>query len=355
MIDTLPIEVQTAKQSRISELDVNNLPFGKAFADHMFIVDYKDDAWQQPRIVPFGNLTMSPATSALHYGQTIFEGMKAHKSDKGEVLLFRPLENHKRINISAARMCMPSVPEKIWMEGLVNLLRLDSEWVFQNEGCSLYIRPFMFAIDEFIGVRASKSYRFMIFCSPSGPYFKDPVKVLIETKYTRASEGGVGFTKAAANYGISLYPTKLAQDKGYHQIIWTDAKEHKYIDEAGMMNVMFVINNVLVTPDLSTNTILAGITRDSLMTIAKDWGMKVEERRISVQELMNAYQNNILQEAFGCGTAATVAHISTIGYKGKDYVLPPITDNSFSKKVANHLTDIRRGRVEDIHNWTYKV
>ena len=354
MLETATIEIQKTKQSRLSELDADNMPFGKHFSDHMFVVDYRDGEWQLPKIIPYGNMQLSPAMSALHYGQSIFEGMKAHKNSAGDVLLFRPLYNHERFNQSAERMCMPHIPEKLFMDGLVQLLQLDSGWVLAKEECSLYIRPVMFATDEFIGVRESQTYRFVIFTCPVGPYYKNPVKVLIETKYARAFEGGIGFTKAAANYGVSLYPTRLAHEKGYQQLIWTEAKEHKYIEESGVMNVMFVIGDTLITPALN-NTILPGKTRDSILTIAKDWKMKVEERKVSVEEIIAAFQNGSLKEAFGVGTAATVAQIITIGYNGKDYQLPATDDNAFFKRVANHLTDIRKGKAADIHNWIYKV
>lgn len=355
MVETLNIPVQRVKHSRVGEIDPKNLAFGKHYADHMFITEYMNGEWTDLRIVPFGPIPMSPTISALHYGQAIFEGMKAHKSDSGEVLCFRPKQNHKRFNASAIRMCMPSIPENIFMEGLTQLLRVDSNWVFQEEGCSLYIRPFMFAIDEFLGVRASDSYRFIILNSPVGPYYKEPVKMKIETNYARAIEGGVGFTKAAGNYGVSLYPAKIAQSEGYHQIIWTDAKEHKYIEEAGMMNVMFIIGDTLVTPSLETQTILPGKTRDTLIQIARDWDMKVEERKVSVDEVINAIKDGELKEAFGAGTAATVAHICQIGFEGKNYDVPVGDDKSFSKRAGTHLTNIRRGRAEDKHGWIYKV
>ena len=349
------ISIEPTKHSRIAELDAKTLVFGKHFSDHMFLTEYEDGKWHNPRIVPFGNLSMSPSISALHYGQAIFEGMKAHKNDQGEVMIFRPLENHRRLNASAQRMCMPSIPEDIFMEGLTQLLRMDSAWVLADEGCSLYIRPFMFAIDEFLGVRTSNTYRFMIITSPAGPYYKDPVKLKVETQFARAFEGGVGYTKAAGNYGVSLYPTKLANEQGYHQIIWTDAREHKYIEEAGMMNVMFVVGDTLLTPSLTTHTILPGKTRDSILTIARDWNMKVEERRITVQEIIDAHKNGTLKEAFGVGTAATVAHISVIGHEGTDYQIPIGDEHSFSKRAAIHLTKIRKGQTEDIHNWTMKI
>ena len=352
--DTYSIKVQKTTQSRLSELDFNHLSFGKTFADHMFMSDFKDNIWTNSQIIPYASLTMSPANSALHYGQSIFEGMKAYKNDKGEVSLFRPLENQKRINISAERMCMPSIPEDLFMEGLKQLIKLDKGWVPSNDGSSLYIRPFLFATDEFIGVRPSDTYKFMIITSPGGAYYSEPVKVLIETNFIRAVEGGVGFTKSSGNYGRSLFPTKLAQQRGYQQIMWTDARNHRYLEESGTMNLMFVIDGVLITPALG-DTILAGITRDSVLTLARDWKMKVQERKISIDEVLDAHKRGMLDEAFGTGTAATIADISAIGFEGKDYVLPDVKERIFSNRVAQELNNIRKGKVEDKHNWMYKI
>ena len=352
--NTVPVKVEKTSKSRINELDFDHLHFGKMFADHMFFVDYKDNQWADAQIIPYGPVPMSPSTSALHYGQSIFEGMKAYKNDKGEVSLFRPLDNHKRINMSAERMCMPGIPEEYFMEGLKKLIGMDRDWVPSNEGSSLYIRPFIVATDEFIGVRPSDTYRFYIITSPGGAYYSKPVKVLVETNFIRAVEGGVGFVKASGNYGRSLYPTKLAQQRGYDQIIWTDARNHRYLEESGTMNLMFVIDDVLITAPLG-DTILAGITRDSVLTIARDWKMKVQERKISVDEVLDAHARGTLNEAFGTGTAATIAHISQIGFEGKEYVLPEVHEQLFSKRVAQELENIRKGRAADIHNWMYKI
>ena len=351
---TIEVKVQKASNSRIKELDFENLSFGKVFSDHMFTADYKNNQWGDAQIIPYGPIPMSPSTSALHYGQAIFEGMKAYKNLKGEVSLFRPLANHKRINISAERMCMPPIPEEIFLEGLRKLIELDNNWVPMNEGSSLYIRPFIIGTDEFIGVKPSDTYRFYIITSPSGLYYNRPVKVLVETNFIRAVEGGVGFVKASGNYGRSLYPTKLAQKKGYDQIIWTDAQNHRYLEESGTMNLMFVIDDVLITTPLG-DTILAGITRDSVLTLARDWKMKVQERKISIDEVINASKNGSLHEAFGTGTAATIAHIAQIGFENINYDLPEIQPHSFANRVAKELENIRRGRVEDIHKWMYKI
>lgn len=356
MTEATTINIKKASSSRISELDPANIPFGYIFSDHMFVVDYADGKWQNPEILPYGPLELSPATSALHYGQAIFEGLKAYKTKNGAIELFRPFENFKRMNKSAERLCMPEIPENLFFEGMTQLLKLDQAWILPNEGCSLYVRPFMFSTDHYLGVRAALNYKFIIITSPAGAYFSgEPLKVVVETKYVRAAEGGMGFAKAAGNYGVSIYPTVLAQKKGYHQIIWTDSKEHEYIEELGMMNFMCVINDTLLTPSLETNSILHGVTRDSVLTIARDWGMKVEERKLGIKEVIKAIDNGTLQEVFGVGTAATVAHIHSIGYEEKDYVLPDLNDSAFSKRVAQELYNIRNGFSPDLHNWIYKL
>ncbi len=275
-----------------------------------------------------GHIPVSPATPAIHYGQSIFEGLKAYPGPNGEVLIFRPLANLKRMNISADRMCMPALPEEIFMEGIRTLLELDKDWIPKEKGSSFYIRPFMFSADEYIGIRPSQNFTFMIINCPVGPYYSTPVKVKIETQYSRAIEGGTGHAKAGGNYGGAIYPSKLAQEQGYHQLIWTDGKTHQYIEESGTMNVMFVMNGRLVTPQLK-DTILHGITRDSVLTLARQWGMPVEERQLSVQELVAGLTRGTVQEAFGVGTAATIAPIELIGHEGQDYYLPPAEKREF--------------------------
>lgn len=354
MTSTVEIKINKIAKSRVSEYDINNVPFGKCFSDHMFVAEYADGAWQKAFIEPYQNVPLSYATSALHYGQAIFEGMKAYKNDAGEVSLFRPLENFNRLNKSAIRMAMPEVPEEIFMGGLLELLKLDAAWVPQSETGSLYIRPFIIATDEAIGVKASETYKFIIITCPAGKYYSEPIKVLVETNYFRAVHGGVGFVKAAGNYGRSLYPTKLAQQKGYQQVIWTDSKTHQYVEESGTMNLMFVIGDTLLTPELS-DTILSGITRNSVLSLAKLWGMKIEERKISIREVLTAHGNGTLKEAFGCGTAATIAQIVSIGYEGKDYDLPAVDTRKFSNKVDETLRNIRKGKIKDEMNWMMKV
>jgi branched-chain amino acid aminotransferase, group II len=354
MVDTLKIQIEKIAKSRLSEVDFQNLPFGKVYADHMFMADFKNGEWKNFRILPYGYIPVSPATPAIHYGQSIFEGMKAFKTEQGDVSIFRPLANWSRLNISAERMCMPTLPEEIFMDALQTLLELDKKWVPSLDGSSLYIRPFMFSADEYIGIRPSQDFTFMIINCPVGPYYSTPVKVKIETEYSRAIEGGTGYAKAGGNYGGALYPAKLAQDQGYHQLIWTDGKTHQFIEESGTMNVMFVIDDTLVTPALG-DTILRGITRDSVLTLARHWGMKVEERKVSVTELVEGLKTGRVKEAFGAGTAATIAHIELIAHEGTDYYLPPIEKREFANKVFKELEGIKRGTRPDPFGWIHKI
>lgn len=352
--NTLNIAIEKVTRSRISETDFSHLEFGAVYADHMFVVDYKKGQWGNAKIVPFQNLTMSPATSVLHYGQTVFEGMKAYKAENGDILIFRPEAHIKRMNASCARLCMPEVSSEMFMEGLTELVKLDKNWIPALEGCSLYLRPFMYASDEFIGVKPSSTYKFIIFTSPVSGYYKGTVKVIIETEYVRAAEGGIGFAKTGGNYAASLLPAKLAVEKGYQQLLWTDAKEHKYFEESGTMNVMFVIDDTLITPPLSSS-ILAGVTRDSILTLAKDWGMKVEERRVSVDEVVEAMKKGKLQDAFGTGTAATITQISVIHHNGTDYELPPINSRKVSNRLNDELMNIKLGKAPDKFGWVYRI
>ncbi|MBW3127851.1 branched-chain amino acid aminotransferase [Hymenobacter profundi] len=351
---TLDIPTQRTTASTLPQVDLSRLEFGQTFSDHMLVVDYRDGSWQQPRIVPYGPIEVSPANSALHYGQAIFEGMKAYKNTEGNITLFRPLDNLRRLNLSAERMCMPAVPEEIFMQGLLQLIRLDGEWVPSAPGTSLYIRPFMFATDGMLGVRPSSTYRFIIITCPVASFFNKPLRVRFEEKYVRSAEGGAGFAKNAGNYGAAMYPTKLAQQDGYNQLLWTDASEHRFIEESGTMNVMFVVDGRLITPAVSSS-ILDGITRKSVLQLARDWGMTVEERKVSSVEILEAQANGTLQEAFGVGTAVTIAPIAVIGYRGQDYELPDLTDDSFARRVSAALTDIRVGTAPDEHGWMVSV
>ena len=352
--DILPVRIHPTAASRLSEVDFSQLEFGKAFSDHMFVVDFRDNEWQDAQVVPYGDMAVSPANSALHYGQAIFEGMKAYHQQDGGVALFRPLDNWARLNTSAERMCMPTLPEEIFMRGLSELIKLDAEWVPTMPGSALYIRPFMFATDGFIGVRPSNSYRFIIFTCPVGLYYNKPLRVRFEQKYVRSAEGGAGFAKNAGNYGAAMYPTKLAQQEGYHQLIWTDSSEHQYVEESGTMNAIFVIDGRVITPALSSS-ILNGITRRSVLELARDMGIPVEERKVSSREVMEALTAGKLEEAFGAGTAATIAPIATIGYEGHDYDLPTPGPQAFSKRVSAALDAIRTGQGADEHGWMVRV
>lgn len=354
MVDTLNIDIRKIAKSRISEIDFANIPFGKVYADHMFVADYDGKQWKDFRIEPYAPLQLSPANTTLHYGQSIFEGMKAYKSKAGEVLIFRPKENFKRLNRSAERMCIPQLPEEVFMNGLSELLKLDKAWVPGNPNTALYIRPFIFGADDYIGIRPSDTYKFMIFTCPVGSYYTEPVKVKIETDYSRAAPGGTGAAKAAGNYAGSLYPAMLAHQQGYHQLLWTDASSHQFIEESGTMNVMFLLDDTLVTSPAG-DTILAGITRDSVLTLAREWGYKVEERKVSVEEVIEAIKNGRLKEAFGTGTAATIVHIQAIGFEGHDYNLPPVESSGFSHRVLKALDEIKTGQVKDKWNWVYKL
>lgn len=354
MNSTIEIQIDKILSSKLGHTDFSNLVFGQTMSDHMFMADFEDGEWRDLKIAPYAPLALNPANATLHYGQSVFEGMKAYKNEEGEILVFRADANHKRLNESAKRMCIPEVPEEIFMEGLRKLLELDRDWIPDLPGCSLYIRPFIFATDDYLGIKPSMKYRFMIFTCPVGYYYSKPVTVKVETYYSRAIEGGTGFAKAAGNYAGSLYPALLAQKQGYDQLLWTDGKAHQYIEESGTMNVMFIINGKLLTAPTTTGTILKGITRDSVLTLAREMGKEVEERFVSVSELNEALENNTLEEAFGTGTAATIAHISLINVNGRDYTLPSVPKDAFSNKILDILEGIKYGRQEDPYGWIIK-
>jgi len=354
MIAALDIQVTKTGKSKIGEIDFNNLPFGKYFTDHMLEVDYANGEWKTVSIRPFQPLSLSPALAAIHYGQAIFEGVKAYKDREGNPFIFRPLDNFKRFNLSAERMMMPVVPEEIFMEGMRRLVSLDKDWIPMKNDYSLYIRPFMFATDEVIGVKPSDTYKFMILLSPTGPYYSAPMRIYVEEHYTRAAPGGIGFAKAAGNYGSSMLATAIAKEKGYDQVLWTDPFEHKYVQEIGTMNVFFVIGNKVITPDLEAGMILEGVTRDSAIEVLKELGYAVEERPVSIDEIINAHKAGELKELFGTGTAATVSMIQELRYK--DYTMKFDTDTwKAVPAVKKLLTDIREGRKEDTRGWMFKI
>ncbi|MEN9290429.1 MAG: hypothetical protein RLZZ357_272 [Bacteroidota bacterium] len=347
--------VHKAAQSKIQSVDWDNLPFGKIFTDHMFVMEYANGAWQQGEILPFGPIDMHPAMSAIHYGQSIFEGMKAYRNQANEVVLFRPELNAQRFAESAARMCMPAVPEDLFIAAVKQLVQMDQAWVTNKPGYALYIRPFMFATDEFVGIKPSDTYKFVIINSPVGAYYAEPVRVKIEEHYTRAAIGGVGRAKAAGNYGASLYPAKLAQQEGYHQLVWTDAKTHSFIEESGTMNIMFVMNNTLITPSEDADTILRGTTKRTVIEVAKQMGIPVEERTVSVEEIITAAKNNTLQEVFGAGTAATIAQIALIGYRDEKIELPALETRQISNRIKDYLDAVKSGEQPDTNHWVLKV
>lgn len=351
----LALPITKVQNSRLAETDFSNLVFGKTISDHMFVADYKNGEWSDLRIEPYGPLSLNPANATLHYGQSIFEGMKAYRNENGKILVFRPEANWKRLNESAERMCMPEIPEEIFMEGLTQLIDLDRDWVPTAKGSSLYVRPYMFATDDYIGVKPSDTYKFIIFTCPVGNYYNKPVSVKVETKFTRATEGGTGAAKTAGNYAASLYPALQAQRAGYDQLLWTDGKTHSKIEESGTMNVMFKINGKLITAPTNTGTILKGITRDSVIKLAKDWNEPLEERFLTVSELETALLDGTLEEAFGTGTAATIAHVQRININGKDYILPAKSVNAFSYRVLAELDGIKYGQLADTHDWIISI
>lgn len=347
------IVITPSKSTKIKTVDFENLTFGRVFTDHMFVCDFKDGKWQNPEIKPYQAMTIEPSARVFHYGQAVFEGMKAYKDEQGKIFLFRPDENHKRINKSAARLAMPEFPESYFFEGLETLLKLDSAWIQPGLGNSLYIRPFVIATEPAISASPAEAYRFMIICSPAKAYYNEPVRVLFAEKYSRSADGGVGFAKAAGNYAAQFFPTSLAQKKGFQQIIWTDASTHEYLEEAGTMNIFFRINNKLVTAP-NNDRILDGITRKSIIQLAKDLGIDCEIRRVSVKEIKTAAKEGYLKEIFGVGTAAVVSVVSAFEHADEVFEIPEI-ENSYAKQFKQKLTRIQHNLSEDKHGWRYEV
>ncbi|MFN0060450.1 MAG: branched-chain amino acid aminotransferase [Planctomycetota bacterium] len=345
------ISVTPTKTSRLGQVRWDQLGFGRIFSDHMLVADFRQGAWQPPAIVPYGPIAFTPSMSSLHYGQSIFEGMKSTREhSSGAPLLFRPRDNWQRMNCSARRLCMPELPEAIFLDGLRALVRVDRDWLPPNVTGSLYIRPVLFATDEFVGVRPSDSYKFVIFTSPVGAYYSEPVALCVLRNFARACEGGTGSTKMAGNYAGCLLGTREAQKKGYKDVMWLDAKDHRAIEECGTMNIFFVIGGEVITPPAS-GTILAGVTRESVITLLRDAGRKVSERRIEIEEVVAAHAAGRLEECFGTGTAATVSHVSRIGVDGVDLQLPPIAERRVAQQALDELTAIRTGRANDRYGW----
>ncbi|HNQ27124.1 MAG TPA: branched-chain amino acid aminotransferase [Aquaticitalea sp.] len=350
---TYEIDVVKSKVSKIATVDFENLVFGRTFTDHMFYCDYVDGKWQQPKIVPYGPMSFEPSARVFHYGQAVFEGMKAYKDDDGRVFLFRPEENHARINKSAARLAIPEFPKEYFFEGLTTLVDLDKEWIQPGKGNSLYIRPFVIATEPAISASPASTYRFMIICSPAKAYYTGGVKVLFAEKYSRSANGGVGFAKAAGNYAAQFYPTALAQNKGFQQIIWTDASTHEYLEEAGTMNIFFRINDTLLTAPTS-DRILDGVTRKSVIQLAKDSNVKVEVRPVSVKEIKQAAKDGSLKEIFGAGTAAVISPISAFEHGGDVFELE-LTNDSYAAFFKEKMLNIQHNLADDPYGWRYEI
>ena len=348
------MKITHAQESKIKNVDFDNLSFGEIFTDHMFVCDYKDGQWSTPEIMPYQPIQMDPSSSVFHYGQAVFEGMKAYKDDADGVWLFRPEQNFARINKSSERLSMPEFPKEFFFEGLEKLLDIDKEWIKKGAGNSLYVRPFVFASQAGVQASASNAYKFMIICSPVASYYSGgEVHVQVAEKYSRAAAGGVGYAKAAGNYAAQFYPTSLAHKEGFQQIIWTDANTHEYLEEAGTMNIFFRINDTLITTPTS-DRILDGITRKSILQLAEHLGIKTDVRPISIHELLSSKEDGSLKEIFGAGTAVVVSPIKGFGYQNKRHVLEDAPD-SFATILKDHIVNIQRNATEDPFGWRHEV
>lgn len=343
-----------AQKSKISNIDFDNLNFGEIFTDHMFVCDFINGKWSTPEILPYQSIQLDPSTSVFHYGQAVFEGMKAYKDDEDRVWLFRPDQNFERINKSSKRLSIPEFPKEYFFEGLEKLLAIDKDWIRKGVGNSLYIRPFVFASQAGVQATASNAYKFMIICSPVASYYASgDVYVQVAEKYSRAASGGVGYAKAAGNYAAQFYPTSLALKEGYQQIIWTDANNHEFLEEAGTMNIFFRINDTLITTPIS-DRILDGVTRKSILKIAEYSGIKTEVRPLSIDELISSKKEGSLKEIFGAGTAVVVSLIKGFGYQNKKYTLDDV-DESFASLLKEKIVNIQYNIAEDPFDWRYEV
>lgn len=352
----MTIEIQKRTQLK-AKPDAANLTFGKVFTDHMLVMEHDEDGWHDAKIVPYGPFAMEPSSMVIHYGQTVFEGLKAYRTPEGKINLFRPEENFKRLNLSCERLCIPQLDEKYLLEGLLELIRLEQDWIPTAPDTSLYIRPFVFANDPYIGVKASTKYIYCIILSPVGPYYAEglkPVKIYVEDEYVRAVKGGMGFAKTAGNYAASLLAGEIAHEKGYSQVLWLDGVTHKNVEEVGAMNIFFKFNDELATPALN-GSILGGITRKSVVELAKSMGLKVSERTIPIAEVFERHAKGELEEVFGSGTAAVVSPVSELNMKGNKITINNGEMGSLTKKLYDTLTGIQWGRLEDPFGWTMEV
>ncbi len=347
------MKIEKTSASKLNHVDFENLSFGSVFTDHMFVCNYKEGQWQTPEVLPYQPLSFEPSMSVLHYGQAVFEGMKAYKDDGGKVWLFRPDENFKRINRSSVRLQIPKFPKEYFFDGLKTLLKIDNDWIKPGFGNSLYVRPFVFSSQAGVQASPAKEYMFIIICCPVKAYYGREVNVLIAEEYSRAADGGIGFTKAAGNYAAQFYPTSLAQEQGYQQIVWTDAKSHEYLEEAGTMNIFFRIGDKLLTAP-TNDRILDGITRKSVIQIAKDAGIEVDVRPIKISEIVASSKNNSLREMFGSGTAVVINPIKSFGYQGVNYKLPEIGD-PIASKLKEQIMSIQYNLTSDPHGWRFEV
>ncbi|MFA5670342.1 MAG: branched-chain amino acid aminotransferase [Balneolaceae bacterium] len=351
------IKIQKAETSRIQEIDFDNLDFGRKLSDHMFVMEYDNGVWHDAEVKPYGPIQIEPALNTLHYGQAIFEGMKAFYVDENTVNIYRPEEHHARFNNTARRMCIPETDYDTFISALEELVKIDNQWIPKKQGTALYIRPFIFASDNFLAARTSTKFSYYIITSPVGAYYPEgfnPVKLTTTDEYVRAVEGGTGEAKTAGNYAASFLPAQKAQEAGYTQVLWLDAKEHKYVEEVGTMNIHFMINDTLITPALS-GSILPGVTRRSVIALAKEWGIKVEERKISIDEVYEAHADGSLQEIFGSGTAAVISPVGLIHHKGNSIEINNNETGPMAKRMFAEITDIQYGRKEDRHGWVHSV
>ncbi|WP_124070723.1 branched-chain amino acid aminotransferase [Filibacter tadaridae] len=354
---TLPIQVQLTETKK-PKPDSETLEFGRVFTDHMFIADYTEgQGWHDHRIVPYAPLSLDPASIIFHYGQTVFEGLKAYSSEDGVIRLFRPEENMKRMNLSSDRLCMPQIDEELALSGLLQLIEIDKDWIPNAEGTSLYIRPFIISTEKFLGVAPSRSYRFMIILSPVGSYYKEgihPIKIKVESDYVRAVSGGTGTAKTAGNYASALKAQQVADAQGYSQVLWLDGVERKYVEEVGSMNIFFKINGEIITPAVN-GSILEGITRKSILELLRHWEFPVTERKVSMDEISSAYENGQLEEIFGTGTAAVISPVGELNWKGEKMVVNNMEIGALSKKIYDTLTGIQTGKVKDPFDWVIEL
>lgn len=357
LMTSTKINITPTENSKIHEIDFDNLVFGKKFSDHMFVMEYENGSWGKPQIRPYGNIVVNPALNTLHYGQAIFEGMKAFYVDEETINIFRPEVHFERLNNSARRMCIPETDYDTFITGLEELIRLDHQFVPKKDQTSLYIRPFIFASDDLLAARSSSKFSYYIITSPVGAYYEEgfnPVSLTTTRDYVRAVVGGTGEVKTAGNYAASFLPAQEAKNNGYTQVLWLDAKEHKYIEEVGTMNIHFLIDDTLITPAL-TGSILPGVTRRSVTSLAEEWGYKVEERKITIDEVFEASENGSLKDVFGSGTAAVISPVGKIHHQGKTIEIGTGKIGEFAERLYDEITGIQYGKIEDTHGWVHSV